>query len=188
MKLHLGCGKRFIPGYFHVDAVREPHVDLVSAVDSIPQAETASADVIYACHVLEHFHPRQVPSVLREWGRILRPGGTLRLAVPDLEALAHLYLETGDLALVRGPIWGRGDFLYNIHHTGFDERTLHAALVEAGFKNVRRYDWRQTEHATVDDYSQSYYPHMAHYPGGKLVERSEDVRGVLLSLNVEATK
>ncbi len=188
MKLHLGCGKRHIPGFFHVDVVEFPHVDLVSAVDSIPQAADQSADLIYACHILEHFPPARVPVVLREWRRILKPGGVLRLAVPDFEALARLYLETEDLAIVRGPVWGRGNHLYNIHHVGFDHRSLAAALVEAGFQDVRRYDWRKTEHAEVDDFAASYHPHMAHRPGGRLVARIEDVQGRLLSLNVEAVR
>ena len=34
MKLHLGCGKRYIPGYVHVDAVDYPHVDQVSSIDN----------------------------------------------------------------------------------------------------------------------------------------------------------
>jgi len=45
-----------------------------------------------------------------------------------------------------------------------------------GFKDIKRYDWRKTEHFYVDDYSQTYYPHMD----------KED--GKLMSLNVEAIK
>ena len=46
----------------------------------------------------------------------------------------------------------------------------------AGFSGICRYDWRKTEHATLDDYSQSYIPHL----------KKEE--GTLISLNVEATK
>ena len=35
MKLHLGCGKRFIPGFYHIDALSYPHVDKVGSVDDL---------------------------------------------------------------------------------------------------------------------------------------------------------
>lgn len=175
MKLHLGCGKRFIPGFYHIDAVPFEHVHLVHAVDDLSMVESESVDLAYACHVLEHFSRKATLRVLNEWRRMLRQGGVLRLAVPDFAALAKLYIETGDLGKVIGPLFGRGDYLYNCHFTVFDFVTLKQALEQVGFRDVRRYDWRTTEHADVDDYSRSYYPHM-------------DFNGLLLSLNVEATK
>lgn len=176
MKLHLGCGRRFIPGYFHVDAVEFPHVDLVHAVDQLPMVPDESVEVIYACHVLEHYQRRAVPRVLAEWRRILKPGGTLRVAVPDFEALVELYRKTQRLEHVVGPLFGRGDYLYNIHYNVFDFSSLERKLLDAGFSDVRRYDWRATEHAEVDDYASAYFPHL------------DKKNGILLSLNVEATR
>lgn len=186
MKLHLGCGPRHIPGFYHVDVVPFPHADLVSSVDRLPLIQDGAAELIYACHVLEHFPRRQTAEVLQEWHRLLRPGGLLRVAVPDFEALARLYLRIAEggspdgpeLALSRviGPLFGRQDYLYNLHHTVFDFPALRQVLHEAGFTDVHRYDWRQTEHAEVDDYSQSYYPHL------------DKEQGMLLSLNVEAIR
>ncbi len=175
VKLHLGCGKRFIPGYVHVDAVDFPHVQVKHAVDHLDMIGPGEAEVVYACHVLEHFMPAEVHRVLLEWKRVLVPGGTLRLAVPDFNALVTLYNGTGDLSLVRGPLFGRQDYLYNFHYGVFDFVTLERELRGAGFTNVRRYDRWATEHADVDDFSAAYYPHM-------------DRDGLLLSLNVEATK
>jgi len=175
-KLHLGCGKRYIPGYFHIDAVEFPHVNLVHAVDSLPMIADGSATVIYACHVIEHFSRRELPRVLAEWRRILAPSGTLRVAVPDFEALCELYRRTKRMDLIIGPLFGRGDYLYNLHFNCFDFSSLQTVLVDAGFKDVRRYDFRETEHAEVDDYASCFYPHM---------QKSD---GLLLSLNVEATK
>lgn len=176
MKLHLGCGKRFIPGYKHVDVIHYDHIDYLCSVDHLPVFADNSVDVIYTCHVLEHFNRMRVPQVLSEWYRVLKPGGVLRVSVPDFAALAELYRQTEDLSLVLGPLFGRQDYLYNIHYMTFDFTTLRAALETARFKDVARYDWRQTEHAHVDDYSQAYYPHM------------DKDNGMLLSLNVEARK
>lgn len=49
-------------------------------------------------------------------------------------------------------------------------------LEDVGFENVRRYNWRETEHALIDDYSQAYIPHM------------DKENGILISLNIECSK
>lgn len=183
MKLHLGCWKRHIPGFVHVDICDLPHIDYQHSVDRLPMFDDESAELIYGSHVLEYFDRDEARNVLAEWRRILRPGGILRLAVPDFPALVKVYDRTGDLANVLGPLYGRmtvdgGDgpqgLLY--HRTVYDFRSLRQLLEEAGFTDVRRYDWRRTIHKRYDDHSQAYFPHM------------DKKRGLLISLNVEATK
>lgn len=78
MKLHLGCGKRHIPGFVHIDAVEFPHVDHVAAIDNLSFIPDNSCTLIYNCHVLEHFKRRDALRVLKEWNRVLAPGGVLR--------------------------------------------------------------------------------------------------------------
>jgi predicted SAM-dependent methyltransferase len=176
MKLHLGCGKRFIPGFIHIDAIDYPHVDHVSTIDSLSFIGDSTVDVIYNCHVLEHFKRRDVGRVLGEWFRVLKPLGVLRISVPDFASLCDVYRRYGRLDLVIGALFGRQDYLYNIHYNVFDYDELSATLERAGFVDVRRYDWRKTEHADVDDYSQAYIPHM------------DKENGTLISLNVECNK
>jgi len=176
MKLHLGCGRRHIPGYVHIDVVDYPHVDHVSSIDNLSFLQDGSVELIYNCHVLEHFKRREVNRVLQEWHRVLAPGGVLRISVPDFAALCEVYVRSRDLGLVIGPIFGRQDYLYNIHYNLFDFDALKAQLEQAGFSQIRRYDWRETEHAQVDDFSQAYIPHM------------DKERGVLISLNVECRR
>ena len=56
MKLHIGCGEKYLPGYKHVDARNFPHVDYVTdKLDKLEMFENDSVDEIYACHILEHF-------------------------------------------------------------------------------------------------------------------------------------
>lgn len=176
MKLHLGCGKRIIPGFVHIDAIDYPHVDHVATIDNLSFVPDNSVDVIYNCHVLEHFKRRDVGRVLQEWLRVLKPGGTLRISVPDFAKLCDVYQQYRQLNLVIGALFGRQDYLYNIHYNVFDFASLSAELESVGFTNVRRYDWRETEHADVDDYSQAYVPHM------------DKDNGILVSLNVECSK
>eukprot|EP00392_Amoebophrya_sp_AT5.2_P016484 g16750.t1 len=94
----------------------------------------------------------EVKDVLGKWFRVLKPDtGVLRLAVPDFGACAKLYAEKGV------PL-------------------SYFVLNAAGFDRVEPWDWRQTEHAHHDDYSQAYYPHM------------EKETGTLISLNLEARR
>lgn len=176
MKLHLGCGKRFLPGFVHIDAVDYPHVDHVATIDNLSFIQTDSVDLIYNCHVLEHFKRRDVGRVLSEWHRVLKPGGTLRVSVPDFSKLCEVYQRENKLDLVIGALFGRQDYLYNIHYNVFDFISLSKSLEQTGFVNVRHYDWRQTEHAGIDDFSQAYIPHM------------DKEHGTLISLNVECDK
>lgn len=176
MKLHLGCGKRFLPGFVHIDAVDYPHVDHVATIDNLSFIQADSVDLIYNCHVLEHFKRRDVNRVLREWFRVIKPGGILRVSVPDFSKLCDVYQKKNQLDLVIGALFGRQDYLYNIHYNVFDFSSLSRALEQAGFVNVRNYDWRETEHAEVDDFSQAYIPHM------------DKEHGTLISLNVECEK
>jgi len=176
MKLHLGCGKRYIPGYTHIDVVEYKHIDIVNSIDRLPMIGNDSCDIIYSCHVLEHFHRKIVGEVLKEWIRILRPGGILRISVPDMKSLMGIYQKTGNLEYVLGPIFGRCDYLYNFHYTGFDFKTLEKLLKSVGAKDIKLYDWKKTDHADIDDYSQAYIPHM------------DKENGMLISFNVEVTK
>lgn len=183
MKLHLGCGKRFIPGFVHIDVDDLPHIDYKSDVRKLPMIKSKSVDLIYFSHGIEYFDRVEIKDVLLEWMRVLKPKGILRSAVPDFEALVKVYKKYKNLDLIIGPLYGRWEVsdskdkkgvLY--HKTVYDFKSIKKVLMSAGFKNVKRYDWKKTVHKDYDDYSQAYIPHM------------QKDNGLLISLNVEAMK
>jgi predicted SAM-dependent methyltransferase len=180
MRLHLGGGKRFIPGFVHVDLSDYPHIDHRHDIRTLPMIADGAAQLIYASHVLEYFDRVEVRDVLDEWKRVLQPGGVIRVAVPDFEVLAALYARNKDLDQIIGPIFGRwpvpGTSTTVYHRTVYDHVSLKTVLEDAGFSDVRRYNWRETIHSDHDDYSQAYIPHL------------DKEHGTLISLNVEATK
>jgi len=139
-----------------------------------------SADLIYACHVLEHFGRNEYKKVLTEWHRVLKSGGILRLSVPDFAKTAKIYMERDLLAdgimTVMGSLVGGQRDQFDYHKMVFDHDLLTKDLRETGFQDIRLWDWRQTEHAHIDDYSQAYLPHM------------DKENGILMSLNMEAKK
>jgi predicted SAM-dependent methyltransferase len=175
-RLHLGCGKRHIPGWHHVDLLDFPHVDRIGPVERLAHIESDSIELIYACHVLEHFGRYEVFDVVSEWYRVLAPDGILRVGVPDFGAATRYYLEHGDIRDVLGLIMGGQTTAYDYHKVIFDETGLGELLADVGFNSIRRYDWRTTDHAWLDDFSQAYLPHM------------DKDSGSLVSLNVEAVK
>ena len=90
MKLHLGCGKRDFEGWINVDLADFPHVHYKSSVDDLKMFKDNTADLIYSSHTLEYFDKLEVVTVLKEWHRVLKDGATLRVAVPNFNALAKL--------------------------------------------------------------------------------------------------
>ena len=62
------------------------------------------------------------------------------------------------------------------HKTVYDFKSLEGVLLKAGFKAIKKYDWRNTDHSNFDDHSQAYIPHM------------DKENGTLISLNVECIK
>jgi len=97
--LNVGCGSVFHPDWVNADLTpADPSVMRLDVTEPWP-FEAESFDVVYSSHVLEHLHPDQASHFLSEARRVLRPGGTIRLAVPDLERIAQAYLRA--LAEVR---------------------------------------------------------------------------------------
>lgn len=90
--LNLGCGQRFHPDWVNIDYVSyAPQVRAYDLSSGIP-LETNSCDAVYHSHVLEHFSRAAGEAFIQECFRVLKPGGILRVVVPDLEVLAKQYL------------------------------------------------------------------------------------------------
>ena len=181
MKLHLGCGKRYLEGFIHVDIAEFEHIDYQLPVDDLSTFESNQADEIYASHVLEYFDRNDVISVLNEWRRVLKPGGILRLAVPNFPKLIEVYQLSKDLSSIIGPLYGKWDignqeFIY--HKTVYDKNSLNNILADVGFKDIKEWDWKEffKEQKDFDDHSQAYYPHM------------QKDSGIHISLNLQCKK
>ncbi|MDX2303670.1 MAG: methyltransferase domain-containing protein [Microscillaceae bacterium] len=101
--LNLGCGHRFHPTWTNVDFTSTaPGVIAHNLLSGIP-FDNNSYDVVYHSHVLEHFSRQDGKHFIRECHRVLKPGGILRMAIPNLEQIARLYLQKLELAAQGDP-------------------------------------------------------------------------------------
>jgi len=174
-RLHIGPGNTYLPGWINVDVFSSVRADIYSSALALPY-ERGMFSIIYASHVLEHFSRYMILAALSHWRDLLVDGGILRLAVPNFEAVHEYYSMTKDLKPLLGLLYGGQDHTLNCHYIIFDNCSLTDMLKKIGFVEVRPWDWRTTEHAQHDDYSQAYLPAF----------QKED--GLHMSLNLEAVK
>jgi predicted SAM-dependent methyltransferase len=92
--LNFGCGTAVHPDWVNLDSSTDlPGVIRHDLRRGLPFPDE-SFDAVYGSHVLEHLQPDAAARLLRECHRVLRSGGIVRIVVPDLEAIARLYLES----------------------------------------------------------------------------------------------
>jgi predicted SAM-dependent methyltransferase len=154
VNLHLGCGSINHPKFINIDGRPAPHIHYIRPIDDLSPFDKQTVNLIYACHCLEHFSYRDIPQVLMEWHRVLKPGGILRLSVPDIDCFFHIYqAENRDLEDIIGLVMGGQDYAFNFHKAIFNAASLEKFLREAGFKEVRPWQPGQCEMTTFDDWS-----------------------------------
>jgi predicted SAM-dependent methyltransferase len=141
-RLHIGGIERR-EGWEIFDALPREGVNHRGDAADLSRFADGTFAELYASHVLEHFDFREaVPRVLKEWHRVLQPGGRLFVSVPDMERLCHLYLTPGLSPEARLKImwmmFGSHADAYDYHHVGFNADYLGSVLSEAGFSNIQR--------------------------------------------------
>lgn len=142
-RLHIGGTVR-VEGWEVLNAIGGPHVDHVGNAEDLSRFADGSFDVLYASHVVEHFDYRdRLVAALRDWNRVLIPGGRVYVSVPDLDILARLLLDRQRLSVeerffVMRMIFGGHDNEYDYHAAGLNEDFLSRFLTEAGFAKIRR--------------------------------------------------
>lgn len=161
--LHVGPGHRDsgakLPAAFQtpewrelrldIDPVNKP--DIIGSMLDMAEVENAYVDAIYSAHNIEHVYAHEVPLVLKEFIRVLKPDGFLVITCPDLQTVCALVaddkLTDAAYSSQAGPItpldilYGHGaamaaNHFYMAHKCGFTLKTLTTALQSAGFRTI----------------------------------------------------
>ncbi len=142
-KLHIG-GTQVKPGWEILNANDAPYVDHRCDARDLACFPDNTFEAIYASHILEHFdYQNDVEAVLKEWFRVLAPGGKAYISVPDMDILARLLLDRENLNLqerysVMRMIFGGHVDQYDYHYVGLNQDFLASFLTGAGFVNILR--------------------------------------------------
>jgi len=131
-RLNLGAGKLPVPGFIDIDKKNG------SEVYPLPYDDNSIAE-IRASHILEHFPYEKALDVVKEWVRVLKPGGLIKIAVPDFEWIAREYLEGKDVDAQRYIMGGHMDE-NDRHGAIFDDEVLTAVMQEAGLAEIQKWE------------------------------------------------
>lgn len=160
--LHVGCGsatKNKTTKAFALDDWQEIRLDIneavkpdiVSSVLDLSIIDAGSFDAVYSSHNIEHVYTHEVPIMLKEFLRILNKDGFFVVTCPNLIPIARLIVEDKltepAYTSPAGPIapldmlYGHGAAVaagneFMAHRCGFTPKSLNAALLGAGFRNV----------------------------------------------------
>lgn len=148
MRLNLGCGHRLLPGYVNVDIVDERATvkpDVQCDIRAL-KFDDGVADEVLSVHVIEHFYRWEVASLIKEWIRVLKPGGEIVIETPNLETACRELLKNpkeGSLPKSPQTMWVLyGDPKWEdplmCHKWLYTPWSLGLLLHQAGLINVRQ--------------------------------------------------
>jgi len=181
-KLEIGPGAERIPGFETVNVVWGPNTDYVADASSSLPFKDNVFDLVYASHILEHTPWFDLEKILTEWIRILRPGGSIEIWVPDGYKLCKLLcdieegkerLEWQDGWRPLNPEddpykWVNGRILYGVrrdypswHRAIITPKYLESLLIRLGLLNVQRLtpsDVRGVDHGWINLGYRGYKP------------------------------
>lgn len=143
--LDVGAGGMDVafPGYkmVTVDIREDVNPDYRCDIRHLP-FDNNSFDLVYNSHVLEHFGRWECKDLLKEWLRVLKPGGTLKTIVPNIDWALQAFEEKKALKPefkhhVYNVLYGGQTNDYDYHKNGWNEETLNLTLRELGLVNIK---------------------------------------------------
>lgn len=129
MKLNIGEGAVPIDGFVGLDADKGDNAAALNYGDG-------TVEEVRASHILEHFGHREAQDVIKEWVRVLEPGGVLSIAVPDLKFISEQYIA-GAEAPIQGWLMGGQTDEWDFHKSVWDFGSLSRSMKRAGLVGIR---------------------------------------------------
>uniref|UniRef100_A0A832E1X5 Class I SAM-dependent methyltransferase n=1 Tax=candidate division WWE3 bacterium TaxID=2053526 RepID=A0A832E1X5_UNCKA len=153
MKLHLGCGEIYLEGYVNIDYPSSKHTVQTKSVADEHHDITklrypeGSIEEVRLHHVFEHFSRSVALALLASWWSWLKPGGLLRVEVPDFDRMARVVLNPFVSSKSKGKalrhIFGAQEAPWAVHFEGWSARRLARVCTEFGFRieKINRISW-----------------------------------------------
>jgi len=139
MKLHLGCGTQYKEGWVNIDDNSDNNISKLDINMDLTLGlpyQDGTVDYIFHEHFFEHLTPEQGKLLVKECMRVLKIGGVMRIATPDLVEAVDKYLN---MEIKDDPIIKR----YQLHHVKTKAERLNMAFSAWGHKWL--YDWEELE-------------------------------------------
>lgn len=171
LKLNIG-GTEVLDGWKILNIQPGPGVDFIGTCTDLTQFSDDSVYEIYASHIFEHLsYVNELLATLKEIHRILIPGGTFKISVPDFETLCKMFIHPSlngeQRFFIMNMVFGGQQDPHDFHKVGLSMEFLASYLKQAGFsswKRVKSFDLFHNDCSSIQ------------------------VGGQLISLNVEARK
>lgn len=141
IRLHVG-GEESKEGWKVLNLEERDGVDFVGDVRDLSAFDDESCCDIYASHVLEYLSQAEVLPVLNEFHRLLHPGGKLYISVPDMDALAQMFvspaLDPAQKFGIMRMMFGSQTKSYDFHRIGYCFDFMADYLKDVGFTGLER--------------------------------------------------
>jgi len=157
--VNLGCGGMTFKDWLNIDQDQPWHLDIMcDMAKGLPFLPDGQFDAVYSEALLEHVTRPVDSAILRDCFRALRPGGHVRIAIPDLERWINLYRidakaptdPDGAIKQEYGEVFGTRCELFNLamrawgHSYMYDREEITRLFLSVGFENVHGCDIRHS--------------------------------------------
>lgn len=145
LKVHFGCGKKYLDGYLNIDQSPDSVADVVDDVMSIRFDDNSVSEFVMY-HFIEHLNKYDAENFLNNLYRYLCPGGTLIIEAPDIVKVAKLIIDNkNNYTELEGGAYGLRGFygepfakmeFGDYHKWGYSEYTLSEKLRQIGYSKI----------------------------------------------------
>ena len=161
IKLHLGCGQKYMDGYINIDYPSSQHtIQKTSVADEFHNIheltyKSSSVDEIRLHHVFEHFERMRACAFMAGWNSWLKIGGILDIEVPDFETTCRRNLSFFSKSKHEGValrhIFGSQEAAWAVHFEGYSVARLTKLFTGFGFRvlEVKKTAYKRTFNVEV---------------------------------------
>lgn len=136
IRLDIGCGLEVEEGWIGIDPAGEGKDNIIARLAWDLPYDADTVDEIRCHHALEHFDPEMLNEVMWEWRRVLKPGGTVEITVPDAAYVLQYLLDHPKESWAHVMVYGRGLWAGDEHLTAWDAGKLSSLVYLAGFRLI----------------------------------------------------